>query len=154
MNPAQRRRHSTDATPPAITPSWRHPRCPGCKTPIEITGKDSPRYELGSNLTVLHFCEGDPMTTQSVDDFLMGDGVPRDRWKRPLIKADADSPAMPYARVSSFASALDDAGGLTTWKARVAARAMACHPDLAALTASLTFNGDSKADRAANKMLD
>ncbi len=71
--------------------------------------------------------------------------IPRDRWKRPLIVPPDGGAPIAYVRASSFATALDDPGGLPKWKARMVALGIGRHEDLAAMVAGLEY-GDPKLD--------
>ena len=135
------------------------PRRPSAKDVINDPAPLRPRTPretcpCGADATPTHSCQigHDAMTAVNDDIFGTAD-IPRDRWKRPLVTPADGGDAVPYTRVSTFASTLEDAGGLTTWKARLAARGMACFPDLAAMVAGLTFadSGDKKADTKANR---
>lgn len=86
-------------------------------------------------------------------DFFDLDSVPRDRWERPLILDTDTGELSPYTRVSTFADTLSDAGGLVTWKGRVAALGMARSEDLAALAAALVYptHDDPKKEKALHK---
>lgn len=86
---------------------------------------------------------GDPFDT----------GVERNGHGQPLIvplkrgKPDTAAKLVPYTRASTFAKALDDGGGLATWRTRHAAHGVAKSPDLAAMIAALG-NPDMLASQA------
>lgn len=153
-----RNQRQAKAKPPART--WRSPDCPTCGQRTQRLTGQGPLYEPGIALTP-HTCN---LETRTMDDAIasfLGVGEPqRDGYGRPLITPPDGGKPEPYTRVSTFAEALSDAGGLVTWKGRMAARGIAQREDLAAMVAGLTFSTDPddakrrKADRANNKLLD
>lgn len=80
------------------------------------------------------------------------DSVPRDRWGRPLIMQPDDSLA-PYVRVSTLAQTLTDQTGLTIWKTRSVALAVARDPALAAVLAGCDYS-DPGLDPLIEQVLD
>jgi hypothetical protein len=153
---AQRR--GKPSKPPAR--GWRQPDCPTCGAVTQRLVGKGPLYEPGVAL-IPHICNLEtPTMSDAVANFL-GIGEPqRDGYGRPLITPPDGGKPIPYTRVSTFAEALNDAGGLVTWKGRMTARGIAQREDLAAMVAGLTFSTDpdeakrKKADKAANKLLD
>lgn len=87
----------------------------------------------------------------------LDEGMPRDWQHRPQVmpvkrggKPDTKAQLVTYTRASTFAKALDDGGGLSTWKVRHAVVGVANSPDLAVMIAALgrnlnTFTRDDKA---------
>lgn len=59
------------------------------------------------------------------------DDIRRDRWGRPLILAPDGMSESPYTRVSTMANTLSSKEGLSQWKIRTIAMAVAQHTDLA-----------------------
>lgn len=56
----------------------------------------------------------------------------RDRWGRPLIEVDGEPKPVPYTRISSFGSVLENQFGLNKWKMRTMLRGSLDRPDLRA----------------------
>lgn len=122
-----------------MTPRTRKPKtCPDCAAPI---GTDTYRTQLRTD----HYCKETPVSLTPEQTFL-GLGEPnRDGYGRPLIIPPDGGKPVPYTRISTFADALSEAGGLITWKARNVALAVARHEDLAGMIAGLKY-GDKALD--------
>lgn len=56
--------------------------------------------------------------------------VPRDQWKRPLIRPADGGDLVAYTRASSLGGALESEFGLTRWKMRMVGLGLAARPDL------------------------
>jgi len=56
--------------------------------------------------------------------------VPRDRWQRPMIVPVNGGKAVPYTRVTTFASTVEDMFSLGLWQQRMVALGLAKRPDL------------------------
>lgn len=82
-------------------------------------------------------------------------GVPRDRWKRPMIRPPGGEELVAYTRASTMASYIADFSGLHTWKMRNLARGMGVCTDLAPMAGALDEpNGDRRHDAQINEALD
>lgn len=103
--------------------------------------------------------------TQTADEFLFDElnhveqevpeGIPRDRWKRPLIIPPGGGEPVAYTRASTMAKALDNGSGLSKWKVRMVTRGMGLDEDLAAKAAALPLlTGDRRKDGPTNALLD
>lgn len=57
---------------------------------------------------------------------------PRDRWGRPLITVPGEAKPVPYTRISSFGSVLENQFGLNKWKMRTMLKGALDRPDLRA----------------------
>jgi len=126
--------------------TWRFPDCPHCGAPTRRLIGNGPLYEPVLNSLTPHTCDLETRTMSEEVDAFLGINEPlRDRWQRPLIVPPEGGKPIPYTRVSTFAGALDDAGGLVTWKARQVALGIARHEDLAAMVAGLKY-GDKELD--------
>lgn len=64
-------------------------------------------------------------------------GVPRDRWKRPLIVPPGGGERVPYTRASTMANYIADHTNLHTWEKRSLTKGMGIREDLCALAAAL-----------------
>jgi hypothetical protein len=64
---------------------------------------------------------------------------------QPMIVPPDGGKPVPYTRASTFAGTLDDAGGLATWRVRLAGLGIARNPDLAMMAAALKY-GDRELD--------
>ena len=73
------------------------------------------------------------------------DGIPRDRWGRPLIVPAGGGTPEPYTRVSTLAKTLDNKDALMRWKQRMTAVGIGLRPDLAHL-ASVVKDDNRKLD--------
>lgn len=95
------------------------------------------------------------MTTPDVDPFAE-DPITRDQYGRPRIipvkrgKPDLKAKLVGYTRVSTFADAIADAGGLATWRLWHLALGLGRNPDLAALAGTYgpTVDDLSRRDKA------
>lgn len=58
------------------------------------------------------------------------DGVPRDRFGRPLIRVPGEEKLQPYKRASSFGKPLDDLNNIIAWRARLVAKGFVENPHL------------------------
>lgn len=134
-----------------LPPSWRFPNCPDCDQPIEVTGKDSPRYERNSLLTTIHDCvEKDPIMSTDVDPFAE---VPRDRYGRPMIVPAGGGKPVAYTRCTTFVGCLEDTFNLSKWQQRMVATGLAQRPDLL-LAVSAHSDNKSKLDQLCSEALE
>lgn len=80
------------------------------------------------------------------------DGIPRDRWDRPLLVPIGGGPRQPYTAMSTLAAALQDEYGLNIWDRRMIARGIGLSQELAALCAAETYHtGFGERDVGKNK---
>lgn len=77
------------------------------------------------------------------------DGVPRDRFGRPLIRIPGEEKLQPYKRASSFGKPLDDLNNIIAWKQRLTAKGLVENPHL---QLSIAAAGDDK--RELNKVVE
>lgn len=68
----------------------------------------------------------DPFDTPGQAD----EGIPRDRYGRPLVVPPEGGAPMPYTRCTTYVSALEDTYNLSRWQQRMVALGMADRPDL------------------------
>jgi hypothetical protein len=65
--------------------------------------------------------------------------IERDRWGRPLILNPRTGEVQAYTRISTFASTLDDGGGLAGWKAKHVALGLAARRELCDLIVGMQY---------------
>lgn len=73
-------------------------------------------------------------------DLVSRDGVPRDRWDRPLLYPRGVPTRVPYASASSLADYISNLRGIYTWEKRYLARGLGQRPDLAMLAGAETYS--------------
>jgi hypothetical protein len=80
------------------------------------------------------------------------DGIPRDRWDRPLLIPVDGGDRKPYTSISTLSEALGDTFGLDIWDRRMIARGIGLSEDLAALAGAEPYNtGLGEPDKGAMK---
>jgi hypothetical protein len=80
------------------------------------------------------------------------DGIPRDRWDRPLLIPVGGGDRQPYTSISTLSDALTDSYGLDRWDRRMIVRGIGLSEDLAALAAAEPYNtGLGESDKGAMK---
>lgn len=78
---------------------------------------------------------------------------PRDRWGRPLITVPGESKPVPYTRISSFGTVLENQFGLNKWKMRTMLRGALDRPDLRARAES-KLDDDRFLDEIVEQMIE
>jgi hypothetical protein len=82
-------------------------------------------------------------------------GLERDRWDRPLIIQPDTGELVPYTRMSTMASMLDNHAGLHTWEKRLLARGLGMSPDLVGMLAGVPpISGNKRLDSTSNAFID
>jgi hypothetical protein len=87
------------------------------------------------------------------------DGIPRDRYDRPLLVPVGGGERQPYTSVSTLSDALTDTRGLDIWDRRMIARGIGLSEELAALAAAEPYHTglgerDVKAMKESGRRLD
>lgn len=72
--------------------------------------------------------------------------IPRDQWKRPLIRPIGGGEPEAFTRVSTLAKSLDDLNNLMAWAERKTAAGLVMRPDLQTKIAGILANGDPDND--------
>lgn len=80
----------------------------------------------------------DPLADDGPD--IGRDGIPRDRYDRPLLVPIGGGPRVPYTSVSTLSDTLGDTRGLDRWDRRMIARGIGLDESLAALAAAEPYH--------------
>jgi len=81
------------------------------------------------------------------------EGIPRDRYGRPLVVPPEGGAPMPYTRCTTYVSVLEDTYNLSRWQQRMVALGMADRPDLV-LAAGAHRDDKAELDRIVAQALD
>lgn len=79
--------------------------------------------------------------------------ITRDRWGRPLIQPPGGGKPIPYTRISTLSSQLDQGFALTKWKQRMVALGLTRRADLLALVQTLTADDKDELDKICEQAL-
>jgi len=87
------------------------------------------------------------------------DGIPRDRYGRPMLIPKGKTVRLAYTRASSLADFISNKRGLQRWRERYMARGLGMRPDLAMLAGVESYNTgfgveDVKENKASGRRLD